>query len=515
MSRAGASVAPRGRYAASSVAQTRTLISLRWHMVRSPGMRVTLAFLLIGMVALAAAGHVAGVRAQALLSIDLSVAFATLFIGFALLTVITPLTAGGGVEAFPRAQLVSYPVRATAQFLTSAVLAPLNLAWVAQALTLTMLTGYVAARTPHPALAQTVTWTYLLTTTLIGQALAWWLVGVRATRRGRVAVWAGAIVLAAGGLLAWQTWGSVLLERSPTTTVALATLYASGLRWRQWLTPIAVLLALAALSVWLGGRACGWATRRPGDTTAGSDARHYPRRAPHRSLLATLHAVDVASVLRSTPLRRGLIVLTVLPALFAAPARLDWSQLVLLPGLVLAGAGLLFGVNVFCLDGPGALYLAASPAPARLLLVSKGLTLVEVCALAGSVAVAVGAVTARGTPTAGQAAALAGGLLAETAVVVAACLRWSLRHPHRADLRDRRDTPAPPGSMALYAASLAVRTTMIGLVLSALGQWTGPGPTLAIALAVTLVAVRSLIATDRAWADERTRSWVLTTVATG
>ena len=501
---------------AGSLAQTRTLLSLRWHMVRSPGARVVLAVLAAGLVAFGVACHNAGVRARDVLVIDLSGQFAVLFAGFALLAVVTPLVAGGGVDVFPRAQLVGYPVRGGAQFLTSVVLAPLNLAWIAQALTLTVLTGYVTATTPHPWAGQLVTWTYLLAVTLAGQALAWWLVGVRATRRGRLLVWAVVALLAAAAGGAWRVWGApTLLDRSPTTTVALATLYAGGFRWERVAPPVITLLALAALSVWAGSAACRWQAARPGDTTLRPDLRRYRRRRPSRSLLATVHAVDVASVLRSTPLRRGLIVLTALPGLLAVPVRLDWAQLVLLPGLVLAGAGLLFGVNVFALDGPGALLLASSPAPARSLLVSKALVIVEACLLTAGTTVVLAALTARGSPGAGELVALAGGLVAQTTLVVAVCLRWSLHHPARADLHDRRDTPAPPGTMARYAATLAMQTTLISLLLAGLGHTVGPLPAAAGAAALTLLAVRSLIATDRAWSQEATRARVATAVASG
>src|SRR4051794_41953804 len=74
--------------------------------------------------------------------------------------------------------------------------------------------------------------------------------------------------------------------------------------------------------------------------------------------------MDRASVWRSRSLRRGLLVLGILPGAAAALADLPWSSLVLLPALVSAGAGLLFGVNAFCLDGPGAVWLGSLPGDA-------------------------------------------------------------------------------------------------------------------------------------------------------
>jgi hypothetical protein len=501
--------------AASTLAQVRTLVSLRWHMVRSPGVRTTLGTLLFVLLLCAVLSHEAGVRARSMLDLDVFLPYAGAFAGFVVLAVLTPLTAGGGTELFPAAQLVAFPVRPRTQFLASLLLAPLNLAWVAQALTLTMLTGYVTAGTPHPALAQTVTWTYLLTVTVAGQAAAWWIVGVRATRRGRTAAWVALAGLVAAGVLAWRLWGEQVLGHSPTTAVALSTLYASGLRWRQWLVPVAAMLALAYVAVWLGGRGCEWALRRPTDRSTRLDAHHHRRRQPQPTALGELLAVDLASVWRSTPLRRGLLVLGLLPGLFAALASLHWSQMVLLPGLVLAGAGLLFGVNAFCLDGPGALWLASLPVRPAATFASKALTVLEVCVLSSAITVAAASLTARGTASSGELTALGAGLVAETAVVVATCMRWSVRRPHRADLRDSRDTPAPPGAMALYAAGLAFRTTGLGLVFTLFGRFTGAVPTLLLAAAVCALAVRSLLVTARLWGDERVRTWVLVTVATG
>lgn len=500
---------------ATPLSQVRTLVSLRWHMVRSVGVRALLTGLLVLLVLFAVSAHTSGVRAHRLLAVDVTVPFAAAYAGFVLLAVLTPLTAGGGTEIFPASQLVSFPVAPRTQFLTSLLLAPLNLAWVAQALTLTMLTGYVAADTPHPALAQTVTWTYILTVTVIGQAVAWSIVAVRATRRGRVAVWGAVIAMTILVVQGFRTLGDVLLLNSPSTTVALATLYASGLRWRQWLEPIGLLIALAAAAVWLGTRACAWALRRPSDRTARLDTRYHTRRSQRATVLAELLTIDVASVWRSTPLRRGMLVLTVLPGLFAALARLHWYQMVLLPGLVIAGAGLLFGVNAFALDGSGGVWLASLPIDPRSTYLSKFVVVLGTCVASAAVTVAAALLTVRGAPTPADLVALGGGLLAESLLVTAICLSWSIRRPHRAELKDSRDTPAPPGSMALYAAGLAVRTTFLGLVLVAVATLSGAPATGMLVLAVALWSTRSLLASRRAWLDEAIRARVLSTVAAG
>jgi hypothetical protein len=101
------------------------------------------------------------------------------------------------------------------------------------------------------------------------------------------------------------------------------------------------------------------------------------------------------------------------------------------------------------------------------------------------------------------------------ALVVAACMRHSVRRPHKADLRGPRDTPAPPGTMAVYSARLALGTTLTGLLFSLLAL--APEPWLPAVAAVPFVARAglSLTATERDWAQPGTRARVVTTVAAG
>ena len=106
----------------------------------------------------------------------------------------------------------------------------------------------------------------------------------------------------------------------------------------------------------VGARACAWALAPVAPTPASSAARdRWPRRASARDAYRQLVRTDRASVWRSTALRRGH--LRPRPAsrgrrrrgrVWTGPR---WSCC---PGLVAAGAGLLFGVNAFCLDGSGA-----------------------------------------------------------------------------------------------------------------------------------------------------------------
>src|SRR6185503_18087388 len=103
----------------------------------------------------------------------------------------------------------------------------------------------------------------------------------------------------------------------------------------------------------------------------------------------------------------------------AALAGLDWPSLVMLPGLVAAGAGLLFGVNAFCLDGTGALWLASLPGDERVLFRAKAQVVAEVCTVAVVLAVAAGVPRAGRPPTAAEAIALVGCAVVSVSRVVA------------------------------------------------------------------------------------------------
>jgi hypothetical protein len=226
-------------------------------------------------------------------------------------------------------------------------------------------------------------------------------------------------------------------------------------------------------------------------------------------------ATDRASVWRSTALRRGVLVLALLPAAIVALAGLEWTSLVLMPGLVAAGAGLLFGVNAFALDAGGATWLASQPVASSDVFWSKARVLLEVCTISVAASLAAGALRAPVAPTAGEAAAALGAAVAAVVTVTASCMRLSVRQPHRAELRGARDTPAPPGTMAVYSLRLAVSTTLLGLAFSALaltGRW--QPPTL-LAFAFLALGLRRLLASAREFSDPVVRARVTATVAAG
>jgi hypothetical protein len=497
--------------------QLRALVSLRWRMVRSRRVR-------LGLLLLGACIPVAGVLAVAVgrrLPMDQSFGVAlvtpTLFLVAAGVGVLAPLAAGGGNELYPADQLVVYPVRPATVFATSLLLAPLNLAWLVQLIAMLGVTGFITAGSSRLELAVATTLAYLAFVTVAGQAIAWSVVGARQTRTGRRLVWALAATLGGGAVVLALT-GQVTdaLDRSPTAAVVLVVLQAAAGPIEDWVPGMALLVLGTVLSGLAGARLCSWALARAHDAGVHHEGRPLRRRAPRRTAYAELTSVDRASVWRSVPMRRGIVVLGVLPGTVAAAAGIDWSSIVLLPGLIAAGAGLLFGVNAFCLDSSGALWLASLPHDPQLAFFAKARVLAEVCLGAVLVAVLAAGSRAPEAPTLAQLCAVVASAVACTASVVATCMSLSVRRPHRADLRGARDTPAPPGSMAVYSVRLSVVTTLTGVVLSLMSYGT-PWPWLPLLVAVPLTAraLLALLRTNREWCKADIRARVVTSVAVG
>jgi hypothetical protein len=376
--------------------------------------------------------------------------------------------------------------------------------------------AYAADRGPLVALSAVTVLVYCLTATVLGQALAWFFEGVRQRRAGRVAVRVCAAVLIAVALVVQLTGNLTdVLDRLPTTRIALSANFGAQGRYLSWVTPLLFLLAVAASALWLGERACGWTQRQVSDGGLQPETRPVRRRTGATSDLRALMQVDRASVWRSAPLRRGAIVMAVLPGAIAAITEPRWDSLVLLTGLVAAGSGLLFGVNAFGMDGPGALTLEGLPMAPSLRYWAKALVIIEFAALTIAGALLVGAFRADGAPTLTQLTALLCSLVVSALAVASFCMRVSVRSPHRAELRGRRDTPAPPGAMIAYSTRLAWRTTWIAMVLSivALAPW--PWLPVAVAVPMGCLAGMSLIRSADEWQDETVRSRIVSTVASG
>jgi hypothetical protein len=306
-----------------------------------------------------------------------------------------------------------------------------------------------------------------------------------------------------------------LLDHSPTKYALFNALDGYVGRHGEWIAGIAIMLAMAAVAFVLGGRGTAWALRRPGDHANRDSSRPVKRRSSHVSVLRELVAIDRASVWRSLPLRRGILVLLFLPGVVAALAAMSWQSLILLPGLVAAGAGLLFGINAFALDSGGSTWLATLPDWPRYAFVAKTWVLTEVTLLAVFAALIGGSIRSPAPNSAAEVTATLAAAIASASIVVASGMRASLRYPYRAELRGSRDTPAPPGVMALHSVRLAVVTTVVSLLFSvaALSQvWWLP---LVMAVPVVSWSGMRLMETARAWHHPHVRAFVVTTVSGG
>jgi hypothetical protein len=494
--------------------QLAALLALRWQMARAPGVRLGLVLSALFAGWLLALALRAGPSVDvATLGTAIEVAPAA-YVGFGVLALLAPLSAGGGQDVVPPDELVAFPVRPATQFLGGLVLAPLNLVWIVQLLGLTALTSCL---TLHGSLLRgaATTAAYVLAVTVLGQALAWAVVGLRRSTAGRRAVVVGAVLALAAAVGAVRTGSAGAVQQLSARTVVDGVIAGGDGHLQRWGVTTAALVALAVLAAGGGLLACRWSLRQPGDLAARAASGPVRRRAGRRSALGELVAVDRASVWRAPALRRGALVLAVLPGLLSTGAALPWSSLVVLPGLVAAGAALLFGVNAFSLDASGSLWLASLPCDPVLLLRSKALVLTETVLGAVLVATVSGATGSPGPPTTAELTALASAVLLCTAVVVVLSLHASLRRPYRADLHGPRDAVAPPGALVLASVRLALPTTAVGVLLAtaaATGWWWLPP---ALALPVLGLCALSAARTVGLWRDPVHRSFVVHRVANG
>ena len=498
-----------------STAQLAPLLALRWHMVRSRRSRWGFALLAAAVPVMCVAAVVGGLLAPRDRSLDITLLAPTAYLSVALLALLAPLASGGGNDLFPSEQLTAYPITSRTVYRATLALTPLNLAWTTQLVALLGMTAYVSGRAPLMPLALLTCLAFIAMVTVAGQALAWGVIGLRQRPDRRAATWlvAGLVAVAAGLLVTTRDL-TELLDRSPTTAVVTGAIAGANDVLDRWAWTTAVLVVAAVVIDQLGRRLCEWALRQPG---AGSrtGARPVRRREAADSRRGEMLATDRASVWRSPALRRGLLVLGILPGAVAAVAGLEWPALVLLPGLVAAGAGLLFGVNAFCLDGSGSVWLASLPVRPGTQFWSKSQVVAETCVIAVTITVAAGSLRAEGAPSAGEAAALASCVAVVVLRVVATCMELSVTRPFRADLLGPRDTPAPPGVMAAYSARLAVSTTLVAVLFSTMAEvapWPWP---VAFAAPFALLSVRRLLQASRRWEDAGTRARVVGTVASG
>jgi hypothetical protein len=447
----------------------------------------------------------------------------TTFAAFFVLAVVSPASSAGGSELFPSDQLVAYPLRDRTVFGSTLLLAPANLAWMTNFLLLIGVTSYIAAPGPLVALALITTVVYAVSMTVVGQAIAWWLEGVRQRREGRWSLRALAASLVVAMVVVQMTGNlTSLLNKLPTRRIAISAVQgseAANLPWqlglRPWLLVVVGLVVAGIAAFYFGVRGARFALGRVSDGGLQPESRPVRRRTTAPSDLRALMQVDRASVWRSAPLRRGAIVMAVLPGAIAAITEPRWDSLVLLTGLVAAGSGLLFGVNAFGVDGAGALTLEGLPVSPAIRYWAKALVIMEFAGLTVGGALLVGSLRADGSPTGSQLTALLAALAVTALAVASFCMRVSVRSPHRSDLRGRRDTPAPPGSMVAYSARLAWRTTWVSMVLSIVALAPMAWLPLLVAVPMACLAGLSLTRSASEWQDETIRSRVVATVSSG
>jgi hypothetical protein len=436
----------------------------------------------------------------------------SLCLAFLILALFNAIAAAGGREVIPREQAIAFPVSTTTDHLGALLLAPLNIAWIAQAWTLLGATSY--------ALGPERLWAYelpillwIVASTAMAQVVGWLSEGVRRGAHGIVIFRAVVVVLASAAVALVVTGNlAALLDRSPTKQLLMLTFDAQADRWLSWTIGSLVLVLLAVGAAVLGAGPARWALHRPMREELRLEAGRHPAKANTQSDLMMMLRIDRAAVWRSVPLRRGLMVLALMPGLVALAGNLEWRMLTILPGLVASGGALLFGVNTWCLDGRGALWRDSLPVSPRVVFVSRSVVLSEVLLCTAAVTLCLASLRA-GMPTAAEVVALICSTLVVTAQVVAAGMRWSIARPFAVDLRSARATPAPPVVMAGYSARLAMATTVTGLIFSGLAQLDDVRYAIAIAVISLLWSAWRLERAAGRWQDPVTRSRVVATVA--
>ncbi|HET8603187.1 MAG TPA: hypothetical protein VFM09_04605 [Marmoricola sp.] len=436
----------------------------------------------------------------------------TLYLGFLFLTVLTASASGGGREILPRDQAVAFPLSSTTDHFGALLMAPLNVAWLMQAWALLGLTAYVLGPSHLWATVLPVL-LWLALATAVAQVFGWLLEWVRRGPHGigiARAITAAFFLLVAGLVVTHRL--TDVLDKSPTVRILLAAAWGSGGNWWPWARFLLEAVLATAVVVALGAVPARWALQRQQREELRLESGVHPAKPRPRSDLVAMLRVDRSAIWRSVPLRRGLLVLAFMPGLVAFSGHLEWRMIIILPGLVVSGGALLFGVNTWCLDGRGALWRDSLPAAPSLAFVSRVLVLYEVLLVSAALTIVLAALRA-GTPTTSEVVALACATLVVAAQVVRASMAWSVRRPFAVDLRSARATPAPPVVMVGYSARLALSTTVTGMVFSGLAMLPDWRFTLMLAVTMLLWSSYRLARTATAWTDPVVRSRIVATVA--
>lgn len=446
-------------------------------------------------------------------AVQLLILLPTAYLAFLLATVLAIVGAGGGRELLPRDEGAAFPVSPTTDHLGALLLAPLNIAWMIQAWALLGFTAY--AMGPANLWAyQLVALCWLATATTLAQAVAWAVEWVRRGAHGLLIVRGLGIGLGLGaaGLVAARQV-TQLLDHSPSVRLVLVALAGHEGRWLHWLSGLAVLVGAFVVAICVGAWLNHAVTRRQPREELTETGRSITPQPMPRSEFAALVRTDRGSVWRSVPLRRGFVVLALLPGLVAAAGRLEWDMLPILPGLVAAGGALLFGINAWCLDATGALWRDSLPVEPEKVFYARVRVLLEILLVAMVLALTVAALRAGAVPTAAELAAVVTTTVVVSLQVVARSMHWSVRRPFAMDLRSSRGTPAPPSAMVVYSSYLALTSTITGMVFTITARLDQPGWAIIVGLPFALAAARRIVITAGEWARPDVRSWVVATVS--
>lgn len=435
----------------------------------------------------------------------------TALLGTLVLSIATSMSSGGGRELLSRTEAAIHPVSARTEHLGALALTPLNLAFFIQ---MWGLMAIVALVTPADRLigAQVVAVTWILAASAVGQAVGWAVEGVRRTAHGVL------VVRLAGGVIALVVATLHLAGPLSSLVAALPTNWVAGaMQGERWYVVALGLVCIAAVAVTIGARPAEWALGLPPREelrvqSGVHEARHVPEPrwgSPDRALLRRL---DRGSVWRSVGMRRGLIVLGAGPGLLALVAGLQWSTVIILPGLTASGAALLFAVNAWCLDGKGMVWRETLPVPAADVFAVRATVIAE-CMVAVSSATVLLAVVRNGLPPLVTGLSVLACWVVVVVQILAISMSWSIRSPYSVDLASPRATPAPHASMAVYAGRLSLVTTMTSLLFT--GVAATPLPWLPPVVAVPFVAYSAwkLARARRRWLAPTERARVVLTVA--
>jgi hypothetical protein len=477
----------------------------RRHLARG----LSVAFVLVTLAVAVVPAFVPGAGDGKGKAFDILLLMPTAMAGLLVLNMASAVASGGGRELISRDQAAPHPISPTTDHLGALVLAPLNISWLVQAW---LLLGSMAfSFGPHRLFqAQVVMLLWLAFATAAAQVAAW---TVEAVRRGPfgIAITRALLVVlgVTAGVVQLTHHMTKVLDRIPTLWLFYRAIH--GWSW-LWLEGLAVLALGFPLLVVLGAIPAHLASRRMARDEARMETDQHEPRAMPRTVLGALVRQDRASIWRSVPMRRGVLVLAVGPGVVAVFGNLSWPSMTILPGLVASGGALLFGVNAWCLDGRGALWRENLPAGPRTMFDARAYVLAEFLASASLLTVAIAALRA-GIPRGEELAALAFALVVVVLQVVGGALRWSIDHPYPVDLRSARATPAPPAAMVGYSARLALSTTFTGLMFS--GAAHVPDWRLSMLLAIPCVIWSSirLVRTRRRWQNPVTRALVISTTA--